>query len=273
MKTVLQICSLFLCISLLFCLSSCSIFEEEEKYESFFESNDKNTQSDTVSDAMAGDGKIYAKGIDVSKWQKDNIDFKEVKEAGFDFVIIRCGSSNGKDECFEDFYAAAKAAGLDVGTYYYSYATTAADASFDAQNCIDWIKDKKFEYPVYFDFEDPTQITLDTTVCANICKTFLQKMKAAGYLVGLYSMASMLEQKWVTSFGIRAEFEGWIAHFQESGSHEEMDKAYNKKYGMYQYTEELYINESGPYDANVCYKDYPTIIKNASLNGYDPFVN
>ncbi len=271
MKTVLQLCSLILCASLLFCLSSCSIFDEEDEYESFFESEDKEKPSEPVSDAMAGDGKIYAKGIDISKWQKDNINFNEVKEAGFDFVIIRCGSSNGKDECFEQFYTEAKEAGLDVGTYYYSYATTAAEASFDAQNCIDWIKGKVFEYPIYFDFEDPTQIVLDPTVSANICKTFLQKMKAAGYLPGLYSMASMLEQQWVSSFGIRSEFEGWIAHFTKDGSHEEMDKVYSKKYGMYQYTEELYINESGPYDGNVCYKDYPSMIKNASLNGYDPF--
>lgn len=33
-------------------------------------------------------------GIDVSKWQGD-IDFRKLKKAGVEFVIIRVGSSNG----------------------------------------------------------------------------------------------------------------------------------------------------------------------------------
>lgn len=67
---------------------------------------------------------MSAKGIDVSTWQ-GNIDFSKVKAAGIDFVIIRAGYGreiSQKDKYFEQNYKNAKAAGLNVGAYWYSYA-------------------------------------------------------------------------------------------------------------------------------------------------------
>ena len=61
------------------------------------------------------------KGIDVSKWQ-GSINFKSVKSAGIDFVIIKAGGSDAgfyEDPMFKINYAGAKAAGLKVGAYYY----------------------------------------------------------------------------------------------------------------------------------------------------------
>ena len=95
------------------------------------------------------------KGIDVSQYQQ-NIDFKKVKASGVDFVIIRAGFgkyANQKDPYFESHYKAAKAAGLKVGAYWYSYAATVAEAKAEAQTCINAIKGKTFEYPIYFDLE------------------------------------------------------------------------------------------------------------------------
>ena len=57
------------------------------------------------------------KGIDVSSWQ-GVIDYRKVKTSGVSFVIIRAGFGrevSQKDNCFEQNYSAAKAAGLDVG--------------------------------------------------------------------------------------------------------------------------------------------------------------
>lgn len=99
------------------------------------------------------------KGIDVSQYQQ-NIDFKKVKASGVDFVIIRAGFgkyANQKDPCFESHYKAAKAAGLKVGAYWYSYAATVEDAKAEAQTCINAIKGKTFEYPIYFDLEERSQ--------------------------------------------------------------------------------------------------------------------
>ena len=62
------------------------------------------------------------RGIDVSAWQ-GKIDFQKVKQSGIDFVIIRAGYgkvASQKDPYFETNYKNAKAAGLQVGAYWYS---------------------------------------------------------------------------------------------------------------------------------------------------------
>ena len=66
--------------------------------------------------------------IDVSRWQgKIKMEgWAQVKAAGYKGVMLRAvGNRNGVpyiDPTFEDNYANAKAAGLDVGVYYYTNA-------------------------------------------------------------------------------------------------------------------------------------------------------
>lgn len=225
---------------------------------------------------MAGDGKIYAHGLDVSAWQESGLNFQNFANAGYDYVILRCGTSVGKDKCFEEYYASAKAAGLDVGCYYYSYATSPAEAKAEALEMIQWMGNKVFEYPIYYDYEDVTQSEIDGATAAKICYAFMDTLKANGYLVGMYSMASWLEQGWVTSSGIRATYEGWVANVPSeepnSGITSNLyminhDK-YKSRYGMYQYSFDTWVNGAGPFDANVCYKDYPAIVKKYGFNGY-----
>ena len=70
------------------------------------------------------------KGIDVSKHQ-GTIDWAKVKAAGVQFAMLRAGYGrydNQKDEQFEVNYKGATAAGIPVGAYHYSYATTAEQA-------------------------------------------------------------------------------------------------------------------------------------------------
>ena len=80
------------------------------------------------------------KGIDVSMYQT-NVDFAKVKAAGYSFVIIRCNNWDHtkncvvKDPLFETHYKNAKAAGLDVGAYYYTWQTTVSGAKKDFLHC------------------------------------------------------------------------------------------------------------------------------------------
>jgi GH25 family lysozyme M1 (1,4-beta-N-acetylmuramidase) len=228
---------------------------------------------------MAGDGKIYAHGLDVSAWQESGLNFRNFANAGYDYVILRCGTSYGKDKCFEEYYASAKAAGLDVGCYYYSYAKSVAEAKSEAYDMISWMGDKLFEYPIYFDYEDPSQSSISGTVAAQICYAFMDVLKENGYLVGLYSMASWLEQSWVTSSGLRNTYEGWVAHLTvsdkvsnsgiSSSYYDDLLGKYGTRYGMHQYSFSTYVNGAGPFDANVSFKDYPAIVKKFGFNGYD----
>ena len=227
---------------------------------------------------MPGDGVIYAHGLDVSAWQESGLDFQNFANAGYDYVILRCGTSYGKDKCFDEYYASAKAAGLDVGCYYYSYATSVSAVQTDARNMLSWMEGKVFEYPVYFDYEDPSQSSIDGNKAASICLTFMDMLKAEGYLVGLYSMSSWLNASWVTTSGIRSTYEGWVAHLPSTANNTgitsdlylKLHSTYSKKYGMHQYSFTTYVNGQGPFDANVCYKDYPEIVKTFGFNGYEP---
>ena len=216
---------------------------------------------------MAGTGKVWAQGLDVSSWQSGNIDFKKVKAAGYTYVILRAGTTKGKDSCFDKFYTQARAAGLDIGAYYYSYALSVSAAEKDANNMLSWIKGKTFEYPIYFDYEDPSQTKLSKTTAKNICLKFMDMIAAKGYLSGMYTGQYKSTQLPMST--ICAKYEFWVAHYYDH-TYTSLGSKYSKMYGMYQYTSKKYVSGKGPYDANVSYKDYPTIVKTYGFNGYAP---
>lgn len=143
-----------------------------------------------------GDGVLYAYGIDVSEHQGTGFNFQNLKNNGYSYVILRCGFVTRKDYRFEEYYANAKAAGLDVGAYFYSYATIADEAAYEAERCLSYISGKTFEYPIYFDFEDSSAYSGSSTTAYNLCTAFLDKVAAAGYLVGLYGYAGWFDESY-----------------------------------------------------------------------------
>ena len=220
---------------------------------------------------MAGSGSIVAYGIDVSEHQGAGFNFQNLKNSGYSYVILRCGFVTRKDYRFEEYYAAAKAAGLNVGVYFYSYASTPAEASYEADRCLSYIQGKKFEYPVYFDFEDGSARSYNGALAQQICNAFLSKIEAAGYLPGLYGYASWLDPNygaWVPTASICSKWECWMANYYNGSPVNVKSANYPSTYGMYQYTSSNYVNGVGPLDTNVCYKDYPSIVKTYHFNGY-----
>lgn len=228
-------------------------------------------------EGYAGEGRVVAKGLDLSEHQGSGFDFQKVKDAGYTYVILRCGFYKRKDYCFEEYYKAARKVGLDIGTYFYSYATNATAAKKEAELCLEYIKGKKFEYPVYFDFEDPSANSKRAVVAKKICLAFMDRVAQEGYLVGMYSMASWIDDVdyggWVPLKEICGDkYEVWIANYYPAKL-EEFTEKYSSRYGMYQYTSSNYIDEVGPLDTNRCFKDYPSIVKKYGFNGYSPKVD
>ena len=130
------------------------------------------------------------KVIDVSKHNGPYIDWNKVKASGVDGVIIRAGYGrhiSQKDKYFEQNYKGAAAAGLHVGSYWYSYADNPADAKVEASVFLEAIKGKKFDLPVYFDIEEPKHAKMNKTVCTAMCEAFCSMMEGAGYFCGVYS--------------------------------------------------------------------------------------
>ena len=229
------------------------------------------------SGGMAGDGYIRTYGVDVSEHQGVGFNFQNIKNNGYTYVIIRCGVGDygygvRKDYRFEEFYKNAKAAGLNVGAYFYSYATNASQAYHEADCCLSYLAGKTFEYPIYFDFEDPSANSRNGNTAYSICRTFLDKIGNAGYIAGLYGYAGWLDPNygaWVPTASIcGGKYECWMANYYNNSPTNVKSANYPSTYGMYQYTSNNYVGGVGPLDTNVCYKDYPTIVKTYGFNGY-----
>ena len=203
---------------------------------------------------------MIRKGIDVSVWQGD-IDFYKVKKSGIDFVIIRAGYGNGnKDKWFEENYRKAKAAGLDAGAYWYSYAASVSDAFDEALSAAKVLKGKTFEYPIYFDIEEQKQISKGQDFCSSLISTFCSKMETLGYFAGFYTSLSAAMH--AVSPAVRKRYAFWIAQWNDRCT-------YDGTYGLWQYSSKGSVEGiSGRVDMDYAYIDYPSIIKKSGLNGY-----
>lgn len=205
---------------------------------------------------------MSVKGIDVSKWNGE-IDFKKVKKAGYDFVMINAGYGrylSQKDPYFETNYANAKAAGLGVGVYWYSYAATATDARTEAETFAKVIAGKQFDYPIAFDLEDMSQNYLPNNVINAMCDAFIGYLEKQGYYVCLYTFTSFLKNH--ISDATLSKYDLWLADWATKPS-------YEGPIGMHQYSDVGKVTGiKGPVDLNVAYKDYPTLIKSKGFNGF-----
>ncbi len=141
------------------------------------------------------------KGIDVSTWNT-NIDYKALKNAGYTFVIIRSGYGgliSQKDNQFETHIQGAKAAGLGIGIYHFSYAVNTTAAKQEAKICNQIIRKYRnyITHGVYFDYEDDSiryakqlGYTVNKTNVTAITKTFCSEMENYGFVAGVYSNTS-----------------------------------------------------------------------------------
>lgn len=135
-----------------------------------------------------------AKCIDISEWNGD-INFNKVRNTGVTCVIIRAGygkDPNQEDNKFNEYYRQAKTAGLNVGAYWYSYATTVDAAKAEVKNCMNTIGGKQFDLPVFLDVEEYRQAVLPRRTLTDIISTFCDGMNSNGFNSGLYSAKSML---------------------------------------------------------------------------------
>lgn len=206
-------------------------------------------------------------GIDVSV-HNGNIDWKKEKSSGIDFAILRAGYGrelSQKDARFEENYKNAKAAGIPVGAYWYSYAMSEDEARLEADVFLSVIKGKQFEFPVYFDVEEKKQFDLGKEKVSAIMRAFLEKIESAGYFVGLYGSASSLTTH--TDDDIKNRYTIWLAHWVEKTN-------YNGAYALWQYSEKASVSGvSGNVDVDICTTDFPAIIKAKGLNGYGVLSN
>lgn len=134
-------------------------------------------------------------GIDVSSHQ-GVIDWKQVADAGVEFVMIRAGFrgfSEGvlyEDERAQENYRGAKEAGLKVGAYFFSQATSVEEALEEAELLLSIVRDWEVDLPLVFDWEyiSNTARTADMKrrLLTDCALAFTQRIRAEGYEPMIY---------------------------------------------------------------------------------------
>ena len=178
-------------------------------------------------------------GVDVSSYQEE-IDWSRVKAAGIDFALLRVGfrgwgaeGTLNADTYFEENAAAAKAAGIDVGVYFYSQATTTEEAVAEADFVLEQLQGKAPDLPVCFDLEYAEQddghigrlydANLSASELADICQAFCERVEAAGCESMVYANYSMLSGglgEMLSARGIRIWLAQWNAATYYVGDYE-----------------------------------------------------
>lgn len=211
---------------------------------------------------LKGGAETMMKGIDVSV-HNGTIDWHKVKADGIQFAILRAGYgklASQKDKKFEDNYSGAKAVGIPVGAYWYSYATTVDEARLEAEVCVSILKGKQFEFPIYFDLEEKKAFDTGKANCSDMARAFCDVLEKAGYWTGLYTSRSPLGTH--IEDDIKTRYALWIAEYGSKLN-------YSGNVGIWQHSCKGSVNGiSGDVDLDTGYVDYPAKVKAAGLNGY-----
>jgi lysozyme len=212
------------------------------------------------------------KGIDISKYQGTSIDFKKVKAAGYEFVLINAGYGNSAlqgDPQFDKNVTGALAAGLYVGAYYVGYATSVADALVEAATLRSILTPYvgKLLFPIAYDYEyagvtyytKVKGVAPSRIILTQLMLTFLTDMRKHGWFPANYTNGDFLKNyiygsalndfpTWLADYSGDPDFACTIQQTSESGTVPGID--------------------GHLVDLNTSFVDYPSIIKAAGLNGY-----
>lgn len=151
------------------------------------------------------------RGIDVSEWQ-GVIDWKKVRNSDIDFAFVRVAYGTGYiDKQYAANMKNAEAAGVPVGTYIYSTATTTEGALKEAKLVISKMRGYKVSYPVVFDLEYSKMGQLSKSQVAKLALTFCNEVKKAGYYPMVYCNTNWYDEK--IDWSLLPGIDVWIARY------------------------------------------------------------
>ena len=191
-------------------------------------------------------------GIDISKWNGD-IDWKAVKKAGVEFVIIRAGYGTGYvDPYFKKNIEAAIDNDMLIGVYWFSYSHTYQGAKAEAEKCYKTIKPykKHIDLPVFWDFEYDSVNharkhghSISKKKASMMADTFCTTIKNKGMRAGIYT--NMDYSKRYFTKEVLNKYHCWIAQWTSSCT-------YKEHYIIWQCTDNYYIGGKR-FDKNYLY--------------------
>jgi GH25 family lysozyme M1 (1,4-beta-N-acetylmuramidase) len=211
--------------------------------DSFYEGAVFSSQSvDAQANAYTGkkythasqfDGMQIVNGIDVSYYNAVT-DWNQVKESGIDFVFVRScyrAAVSGNllnDTKYQEHLQGAIDAGLKVGSYIYSQATTVAEAEAEADYLMAHVADYNISMPLVLDYEfySETGATKGRLYDANlskeemteICNAFCARVASKGYYPMVYGNPSMFNNHMYAE-QIADKYPIWLANYTTKTSY------------------------------------------------------
>lgn len=223
-----------------------------------------------VEEAVTGwEGDPPYRYIDVSRYQ-GTIDWAQVAAAGYKGAMLKTVSTNSKlskradglyiDPTFEDNYRNAKAAGLDVGVYYYTYATSEAMADAELALLRQAVYGKELTLPVAVDVEDNKLGKLDKQSLTDLTAYALHEVEQLGFYAQLYTYTSFAKAHLFVGGAALLPYDVWLADY--TGKTPNVTFNYN----AHQHTSKGAVpGISGNVDLNVTTLNYPRIIRKKGL--------
>ena len=207
---------------------------------------------------------MSTKLIDISYWQ-GNLDFKKLKSAGINYIILRAGYRTTKDQRFDQYAKACQSAGIKIiGAYWFSYALNITQAKNEANLCINACK--PYNIPtIFYDFEYDTVkkakaqgVTLGSKECNDFTIAFCDTVKAVGIAPGYYCN----DDYYKTMYSDRVKNKGyylWYAHYKSDYSYHESPISCD----IFQYSSRARLagfNQN--FDGDICYN--PKLLGNST---------
>ena len=207
--------------------------------------------------------------IDVSRYQ-GLIDWAQVAAAGYKGAMLKTVSTNRKlskradglyiDPTFETNYRNARAAGLDVGIYYYTYATSEAMADAELALLRQAVYGKELTLPVAVDVEENKLKPMSTLDLTNLTAYALHEVEQKGFYAQLYTYTSFAKAHLYVGGAALQPYDVWRADY--TGKTPNVTFNYN----AHQHTSKGSVpGITGNVDLNVTTLNYPRIIEKKGL--------
>lgn len=203
--------------------------------------------------------------IDVSKHQ-GKFDWQVAYNKGIRHAMLRAGYgrySSQVDPQFGRNAAECARLGIQYGVYWYSYASTPAEARQEARCCLAAIQGKHLCLPVAYDIEyEPCILRLTNAQRTALVQAFLSEIEAAGYYGILYASCDFIRNR--LDWKALSKYDVWVAQYSSACT-------CPLPYGIWQYSSRNALGIPGygtSLDCNRVYKDYEQLMIQAGLQGH-----
>lgn len=185
----------------------------------------------------------YVNGIDISH-HNGAVDWEVVAE-NYDFAILRVGfrgysaGNIAEDEMFKENIRAANEAGIPVGIYFYSQATTPHEAKQEAEFALSKIAGHKVDLPVFIDYEYAFDedgmhagrlfdAKLTAKQAAAVINAFCEKINKGGHYAGVYASSYVMNNE-IKMSDLHKNLYIWVADYNSAVT-------YKGKYDLWQFS-------------------------------------